>query len=97
MYTEVSECDVTVQWDYILPMLKLTNDGPSAVATTIAIFCSATCTQAMQFLFFIKPRGQICIILPISSATISFFLPHYSRIILDSLAHLLFSKLFPNN
>ena len=44
---------------------------------------------------FIIPHGQLCIItLPI---LLRFYFVHYSRIILDSLAHLLFSKLFPNN
>ena len=65
-----------------------------AVATVRCGLCSRldcnfflSCTQTMQF--FIKPRGQLCIISPILPPIIP-FLPIFSGIILDSLANLFF-------
>ena len=67
-----------------------------AVATVLTVASVATMIAILPQLHsdnatFSKPRGLLCILLPI----IPFFCP-FSRIILDSLAHLLFSKSFPN-
>ena len=61
------------------------------VAAMIAIFAQLHSDDAI----FIKPRRKLHTFAH-SSAIIPFF-THYSRLILESFAHLLFSKLFLNN
>ena len=46
---------------------------PSAVAAAIAAQLHS------DLAIFIKPHGQLCVILPISSATIPFFAPLFSN------------------